>query len=191
MKNQGLTRSQRGQNTRARILAVARRHFAAKGYERTTLRAIAAEAGIDPSLVMRYFTNKEGLFVAAAEFDLHLPDLRGQPRGEIAGTLVRHFVKTWEQDDSLRALLRTATTHARAAERMRAIATKQVIPSIAAACGDAQSAPLRACLISSQILGFAYARYVLKFPPLAKLSTDRIVALLGPVVRHYLFDELD
>lgn len=190
MEKQGLTRAQRGQNTRAKILAVARRHFAAQGYERATIRAIAAGAGIDPSLVIRYFTNKEGLFVAAAEFDLRLPDLRHRRRKEVGALLVRHFLEVWEKDDTLRALLRTAATNERATERMRAIAARQLVPVIADACGDPQSAPLRACLMSSQILGFAFARYILKFPPLMAMTDDQVVDWLAPVVLHYLFDAL-
>ena len=67
----------RSDATRAAILAAAREQFAAGGYQAATIRAIAAAAGIDPAMVMRYYGNKEGLFAAAAEFDLRLPDLSG------------------------------------------------------------------------------------------------------------------
>src|SRR3978361_1918768 len=63
--------------TKAVILAAARERFAESGYEGATIRAIAADANIDPSMVMRYFGNKEQLFAAAAEFDLAIPDLSG------------------------------------------------------------------------------------------------------------------
>jgi AcrR family transcriptional regulator len=56
--------------TRAAILTAARERFGADGYERATIRAIAADAAIDPAMVMRYYGNKEKLFAAAAEFDL-------------------------------------------------------------------------------------------------------------------------
>ena len=52
------------------ILAAARQRFAESGFERATIRAIAADANIDPSMVMRYFGNKDQLFAAAADFDL-------------------------------------------------------------------------------------------------------------------------
>src|SRR5436309_13182244 len=51
----------RSDRTKAAILAAARKHFAASGYERATIRAIAADAGIDPAMVMRYFGDKEKL----------------------------------------------------------------------------------------------------------------------------------
>ena len=55
--------------TKAVILAAARERFAESGYEGTTIRGVAADANIDPSMVMRYFGNKDQLFAAAAEFD--------------------------------------------------------------------------------------------------------------------------
>src|SRR6266581_4742344 len=79
----GKPTGRRSDTTKAAILAAARQHFAASGYERATIRAIAADAGIDPAMVMRYFGNKEKLFAAAAEFDLRLPDLAAVPRGTL------------------------------------------------------------------------------------------------------------
>src|SRR2546430_17318911 len=105
--------------TKARILASARKHFAASGYERATIRAIAADAAIDPALVMRYYGNKEGLFAAAAEFDLRLPDLAGLPTARVGAAEVDHFLARWESDDSLQALLRAAAPNPGAAAPMR------------------------------------------------------------------------
>ena len=101
----------RSDATRAAILAAAREQFAAGGYQAATIRAIAAAAGIDPALVMRYYGNKEGLFAAAAEFDLRLPDLSALPRGQVGAALVAHFLDRWEGDETLMALLRTAVTN--------------------------------------------------------------------------------
>ena len=74
------------------ILDAARSLFATRGYEQTTIRAVAAQAGIDASMVMRYFGSKAGLFAAAATIDLDPPDLASaspRRRGEV---LVGHFV---------------------------------------------------------------------------------------------------
>ena len=67
----GMRRS--SEETKAVILAAARERFAESGFERATIRAIAADANIDPSMVMRYFGNKDQLFAAAADFDLRFP----------------------------------------------------------------------------------------------------------------------
>ncbi|MGA9333673.1 MAG: TetR family transcriptional regulator [Rudaea sp.] len=187
MKASKLSRAQQGEATRARILAAARQRFASDGYERATIRAIAADAGIDPSLVMRYFTDKQGLFVAAADIDLRLPELRGVPREMVGVVLVEHFLDRWQEDDILRALLRTAATNKRAAERMRTIWSTQPGPSLSAAGVNSKSAT-RAALINGLFLGFAYARFILELPPLVTMSRADVVKWLAPIVRRYLFD---
>jgi AcrR family transcriptional regulator len=178
----------RSDATRAAILAAAREQFAAGGYQAATIRSIAAAAGIDPAMVMRYFGNKEGLFAAAAEFDLQLPDLGGTPRKEIGAALVGHFLDRWEDDESLMALLRTAVTNEAAAQRMRAIFATQLAPIVARLSGEPRPAvAVRAGLIASQILGLALCRYVLKLPPVVALKRSAIVARVGPTVQSYLF----
>lgn len=175
--------------TRATILAAAREQFAASGYQAATIRAIAAAAGIDPALVMRYYGNKEGLFAAAAEFDLRLPDLGALPRDAIGGALVEHFLDRWEGDETLMALLRTAATNEAAAARMQAIFATQMAPLIARLCGEPRAAAAaRAGLIATQILGLALCRYVLKLPPVVALKRPEIVRRIGPTVQRYLFD---
>ncbi|WP_166845002.1 TetR family transcriptional regulator [Isoptericola sp. BMS4] len=175
--------------TKAGILAAARERFAADGYERATIRAIAAAAGIDPSMVMRYFGSKDGLFAAAAEFDLRLPDPRDLPRDQVGATLVRHFMHRWEADDALQILLRTGVTNQAAAERLRTVFVTQLTPTIAAltgAAGPLGQAESRAALVASQILGMALCRYVLRLPPAVTMTDDDVVAWLGPTVQRYL-----
>ncbi|HEY1327334.1 MAG TPA: TetR family transcriptional regulator [Casimicrobiaceae bacterium] len=179
----------RGDLTRARILAAARRRFAVDGYERATIRAIAADAGIDPALVMRYYGDKASLFTSAAEFDLRMPDLRAVPRKAVGAALVEHFLNRWEGDDVLKALLRTAATHAAAAEQLRDIFQKQIRPAIAALCGDGQGASTRAGLVASQMIGFALCRYVIKLPPVAGMRRAEVIEWLGPTIQRYIGGE--
>jgi AcrR family transcriptional regulator len=176
----------RSDATRAAILSAARERFAADGYERATIRAIAAVAGIDPALVMRYYGNKEKLFAAAAEFDLRIPDLSGTPRDQIGHRLVGHFLERWESDDTLMALLRASVSNPAAAARMRAIFGAQVAPLAAALSSDPATAAVRAGLVSSQTLGFALSRYVLRLPPIVAMTRAEAVAWLGPTVQRYL-----
>ncbi len=110
----------RSDATKSAILTAARERFAAEGYERATIRAIANAADIDPAMVMRYFGSKERLFAAAAEFDLRLPDLSGIRRRDVGAVLVGHFFDRWEGDDILMALLRAAASQEAAAARMQA-----------------------------------------------------------------------
>ena len=172
--------------TKALILAAARERFAADGYERGTIRAIAADAGIDPSMVMRYFGTKENLFAAAAEFDLELPDLADIPTDDIGGALASHFIERWERDEALLILLRAGVTHEAVAERMRTIFAAQLAPVIGKVIDDPAQAPARAGLAATQVLGMALCRYVLAFPPLQQMANEDVVAWIGPTLQRYL-----
>lgn len=175
-----------GSETKAVILSAARERFAAEGYERTTIRAIAADADIDPSMVMRYFGSKERLFAAAAEFDLELPDLSEAPAEALGAALAEHFLERWERDEALLILLRAGVTNDAVAERMRTIFAAQLAPVIGKAIGDPQQAPVRASLAASQVLGMALCRYVLAFGPLADMPRHEVVEWIGPTLQRYL-----
>jgi AcrR family transcriptional regulator len=172
--------------TKAVILAAARQRFAESGFERATIRAIAADANIDPSMVMRYFGNKDQLFAAAADFDLQIPDLSDVERGHVGARLVTHFLDRWERDEALVVLLRSSTTNDEAAQRMRKIFSSQLRPVIAKL--NPTDAPQRAGLIATQVLGLALCRYVLRLPPVVAMSHDEVVTWLGPTVQRYLED---
>jgi AcrR family transcriptional regulator len=176
----------RSDATRAAILVAARERFASDGYERATIRAIAADAGIDPSMVMRYYGNKEKLFAAAAEFDLRLPDVTGIPAGEIGATLARHFLHRWEGDETLTALLRAAATNEAAAERMRQLFGGQLLPVAQAVCPVPGDAPRRAGLVASQMLGLALCRFVLRLPPVVTMTAAEAAEWVGPTIQRYL-----
>jgi AcrR family transcriptional regulator len=170
--------------TKAVILAAARERFAASGYEGATIRAIAADANIDPSMVMRYFGNKDRLFAAAAEFDLRFPDLSGIERSELGAAMVAHFLTRWEGDDALIVLLRSSTTNAEAAQRMAGIFAGQLLPALTKLAPDAPAR--RAGLIATQVLGMALCRFVLRLPPIVEMSRDDLVGWLGPTLQRYI-----
>ncbi|MGI5524713.1 TetR family transcriptional regulator [Micromonospora sp. CA-259024] len=180
------TPPRRSDATRAAILRAARERFAADGYERATIRAIAADARIDPSMVMRYYGSKEGLFAAAAEFDLRLPDLAPVPPARLGEVLVRHFLTRWEGDETLVALLRAASTNPGAAERMRGIFADQLTAAVAAFGTDPAMTARRAGLVASQILGLAYTRYVVRLPPMVDTTPEELVSWIAPTLQRYL-----
>jgi AcrR family transcriptional regulator len=176
----------RSDATRAAILRAARERFAADGYDRATIRAIAAEARIDPSMVMRYYGSKEGLFAAAAEFDLRLPDLGAVPPEQLGEVLVRHFLHRWDGDETLAALLRAASTNPGAAERMRAIFAEQLTAEVARFGTDPATTARRAGLVASQTLGLAFSRYIVRLPPIVDMAADDLVAWIAPTLQRYL-----
>ncbi|WP_328528776.1 TetR family transcriptional regulator [Nocardioides sp. NBC_00368] len=175
-----------GAETRERILAVAREHFARRGYDRTTIRAIASEAQIDPSMVMRYFGSKEELFTAAASIDLALPDLTTVPEGDAGRVMTAHFVRTWDSEGTLMALLRRAASDPQAAEQMRGIFATQVAAAVAPLCPDPAQAARRAALVATQLLGIALGRYVLDLPPIVEMDAEEIVEWVAPTIDRYL-----
>ena len=172
--------------TKSVILAAARQRFAESGFERATIRAIAADANIDPSMVMRYFGNKDQLFAAAADFDLQIPDLSDVDRDQLGERLVAHFMNRWEGDEALVLLLRSSTTNPEAAQRMREIFAGQLLPEVTKLNPD--SPARRAGLVATQVLGMALCRYVLQVPPVVGMSRDELIAWLGPTVQRYLAD---
>jgi len=184
-----MTARRRSDQTRAAILAAARRRFAADGFERTTIRAIAADAGIDPSMVMRYYGSKDGLFSAAADLDLQLPDLAAMPREQLGETLVRHWVERWEggsSDELLIVVFRSAITNEAAAERLRTVFGAQVAKAIATIVDDRAEAATRAGLVSTQMLGLALCRYILRLAPVVALDLDTLIATVSDTVQRYL-----
>jgi AcrR family transcriptional regulator len=183
-------RSRRSDGTRAAILAAARRRFAADGYDRATIRAIAAEASIDPSMVMRYYGSKENLFAVAARFELDLPDLGAVPRDRLGEAAVRLFVDRWDGPAPFPILLRAALTNEAAADRLRAIFRDQVATALAATVPPDELAE-RAALVATQIIGLATCRYVLRLDPIATMSPDRLVTRYAPTLQHYLTTPLD
>ncbi|MEW2219778.1 TetR family transcriptional regulator [Streptomyces sp. NPDC006990] len=178
--------SRRSATTRTAIVEAARERFAADGYERATIRAIARDAGIDPSMVMRYYGNKEGLFAAAVTVDLDLPDLGALPREYVGHTLVAHFLGIWEGDGELTALLRVGATNEAGAQRMQRIFQEQLLPVVRGMHPGPEQAPVRAALVASQLLGLGLTRYVLRLPPAVALDREEIVAWLGPTLQRYL-----
>jgi AcrR family transcriptional regulator len=171
---------------REAILRAARVRFADDGYDRATVRSIAADAGVDPSMVMRYFGNKRQLFALTAEFDLRLPDLAAAPRAQVGQVLAAHLLDRWDDDHALQILLRTATTDVDAADRMRAIFAGQLAPQIAALTGDPATAATRAGMVATQALGVALCRYVLRLPPVVAMTPAEVVTWIAPTLQRYL-----
>jgi AcrR family transcriptional regulator len=179
-------------DTREAILRVARREFATRGYDATSLRLIAAEAEVDPALAIHYFGNKDNLFVAATGLPAGLPDaiagLAGIPVADFPAALVRAYLELVDSDDSrnaILALVRSAVSHERAAAMLREFLTAQLLPVIARLT-QREDALLRASLVAAQLIGIAMLRHVIRVEPLARATPDDIAALAAPAIGQYL-----
>ena len=175
-----------GQTTRTTILDIARSQFGNHGFERTTIRSVASEAGVDPALVMHYFGSKAELFAAASRFDITFPDLSDVAPDRVADVLVPMFVGAWGPQGPFLPLLRAAATNPVAADALLQVFVDQVAPALAAVVPDQPAE--RAALVGSQLLGLAVARYILGVPPLAGMGDAQLIEWLRPVLAHYLAD---
>lgn len=179
--------------TKARIMDAARGEFSRRGFQGATVRAIASEASIDPSMIMRYFDSKAGLFDAVCEINLRIPPLGDVPRDQIGVSLVRHFLARWEgdpADDSLLLLLRSAAVDNEAALRLHQLFAGQLLPALAEVIDDPDEVADRVGLVASQMLGVALTRSILQIPPMIAMTRDQIVARIGPTVQAYLIEPL-
>jgi AcrR family transcriptional regulator len=178
------TRPRNASQTRADIVSAARSRFAAEGYERTTLRAVAADVGVDAALLIRYFGSKQDLFAAAADFSIDLPDLAGVDPEKIATILLPRFFAVWEEDETFLALLRAAMTSQVAADALRRVFAEQVAPKLITATPD--HPVQRIGLMGAFVIGLAITRYVLLNPPIANLSREELSRWAAPVIRQLL-----
>src|SRR5919199_3152362 len=131
MSGERIPKAQQSERARSAILRAAQHRFSESGYDGTTIRDVAADAAIDPSMVIRYYGSKDGLFAAATAVDLAFPDLGAIPRAEVGTAVAQHFISLWETDSSgtpLRVLLSSALAGGVAADTMSRIFATQLQP---------------------------------------------------------------
>lgn len=178
--------------TREAILAAAARRFAEAGYDRASLRGIAAEAGVDQKLIAHYFGSKQQLFVAAIGLPLDpgeiLPAALGGGRRGLRGRLVELLTSVLEQPElheRLTGVVRGAASSPEMARTMREFLTRAVFRPIAAELG-ADRPLLRANLVGSQVVGLLMARYVVEIEPLASTPAREVAEAVAPTLERYL-----
>jgi AcrR family transcriptional regulator len=180
-----------GAESRQRILTAARALFREHGYGGTTVRAVAAEAGVDPAMVFYFFGTKQGLFAAAIEMSEHLPpaieSVFAGDLDSLGERLVRTLVENLDASDHapLVTLTRSATTHDESETLLREFIEREITGRLAELIGTPDAA-WRAGMVNVQILGIAVARYIARIEPLASAPVDELVAKVGPVVQHCL-----
>jgi AcrR family transcriptional regulator len=182
-----------GQQNKQRIIDAARDRFMRDGYDKATVRAIAADAGVDVAMVYYFFDNKEGLFTASAltgpEHPLHqLAALLDEGPDHIGPRLVRRFLEHWDEGgvfEPFLTLWRSAAIQPQARKVLHDTLAGPVANRIAAEFGVAD-AELRVELVASHLAGLAFARYQLKLEPIASAAVDDVVAWVGPTVQRYL-----
>ena len=177
---------------RAAIAHAAGALFAARGYDRTSLRAVAARAGVDPALVAHYFGSKQRLFVEVVRLpldpELVVARLLDGPRDEAGQRLAELILGVLESPDGrarVTGLVRSAASEPEAAAMLRQLIETQLVGPIAAALGT-DRAELRATLVGTQVVGLVMVRLVVAVEPLASTPSADLAAVLAPVLQHYL-----
>jgi AcrR family transcriptional regulator len=196
------------QDAAGAVLQAARLAFASRGYAHTTMKSVAAAAGVAPGVVKSLYVNKERLFAAAMRLpfdpaaavpELIAPGLDGMGERIVRMTLSLMGDETVRRD--LARLLRsdqavTATASAaRAASttdgglaQIRAMSeylSSTVLDRVVASLGI-PDARMRVSLISSYLVGVCTTRYLLRLEPLASASEDEVVAMVAPTIQALL-----
>lgn len=182
--------------TREAIAEAARRQFAGLGYDRTTIRSVAAEARVDPALVLHYFESKQQLFLAAVDLPFDVADLveriRSGPRSIVGERVVQFALGVLRNPQGLArwtGMVRAAASDPDAAAVLRDVLTRRIFEPLAEALGS-DDARLRANLASSQMVGLVMARYVIAIEPLASTDDETIAAAVAPTIQRYLVGDL-
>jgi AcrR family transcriptional regulator len=182
--------------TRDAIQEAACRLFRERGYNATTIRAIAAEAGVDPALVMHFFGSKAQTFITAVGWPIdpvcEVPNVLARGPEHVGEELARTFISTWDDEgerSAILALLRSAMSEPKAAAMLREFMVSELFVPLSEALGRADG-ERRGVLAASQIVGVGIVRYVLALEPLASDDPERVVAAIAPTLQRYLTEDL-
>lgn len=183
-------------DTRERILTSARNLFARNGIDKTSIRAIAADADVDPALVHHYYGTKTQLFAAA----IHIPidpmqvivPLREVPVEQIGHVLPSILLTLWDSEmgkgfiATLRSLLAGNDT-----SLIRTFLQEVIVKEVGSRVDNPPgSGPLRVQFVASQLLGVVMARYILELDPFKSLPIEQIAEAIAPNLQRYLTGDL-
>lgn len=180
-------------DTRLQILEAARETFATLGFAKASIRRIAASARVDPALVHHYFGSKDELFLATVEIPVNprtVVDqlIAGGPDG-LGRRMIGTILQVWESEAgaSLIAALRTAIGDPGTTRALSQFITAEIVARLLRALNYSPAeSELRSALVISQVLGVVVGRYVLGVEGLAVLSTEQLIASVGPTLQTYL-----
>jgi AcrR family transcriptional regulator len=184
------------------ILEAARGQFAEHGYRGATIRAIAAQAQVDPALVHHFYGTKDALFAAAMQLPVVPSEViatafeSGPPERGLGELVVRTALTLWESDavkETFLGLVRSAATDEAAAFMLREFVADSILGTlarVAGVTGTRAEVEYRAAMAATQMIGLALTRLVLKLPAVAQASVDELAAAIGPSVERYLVGDI-
>lgn len=178
--------------SRDAVLRAAKRQFALRGYDKTTLRTIADDARVDPAMVLYLFGSKAALFRESMKLvlpaDLLTTEIADKD-DNLGWRVVRAYLGIWEQPDtaaSMASIVQSATSNSDANDAFRGFLHDYLLTAVSSALGGGEEARLRAMLAATNLVGTAMLRYIMRVPPLSSLGVDEVVGLVGPAVHRFL-----
>ncbi|MEA1903226.1 MAG: TetR family transcriptional regulator [Actinomycetota bacterium] len=180
--------------TRAAVLDAARSMFAEHGFEKATIRAIAAEASVDPALVLHYFGSKDKLFVSAHQLPFSPEDVESaifdSDLDGLGERIARFYLSALAVPGSPAvSLLRATATHEEAAEMLRTFIDLTLMgPGLETVPGPDRR--FRMSLVASHLLGVLFGRLILGIPELAESDLEDIIRPLATTFQRYLTDQI-
>jgi len=183
-------RRQGDPDTRGMIVEAARAEFHSHGYNATTIRSVARRAEVDPALIYHYFSDKVALYAATlslpADPQQILNDVQGAP-DSLGARLDAGFLAQWEGGDgtgtAFVSMAQAISSSPEAARSLREFLANRVWDSLAAS----EEARWRTAVVSSQLMGLAWTRYVMRAEPLASASLAEVAERVGPVLENLIF----
>jgi len=180
-------------DTRQAILDAARSEFAARGFAGTTVRAIAATAGVDPALLHHYFGTKQQLFLATIEIPVDpsmvVDAVADGPREGLGLRLASTVLGVWESPagPALIAALRSALVDPAVARMVREFLFSQVIGRVLRQVDcPPEQVSIRGALLVSQLAGVLVGRHILALEPLASAPLEALVPNVAATLQRYL-----
>jgi AcrR family transcriptional regulator len=182
-----------GADTRGEIIDAAAKVFAEKGYDGASLRAVAREAGVDPALVHHYFDGKADLFVAAMAlpFDPRAVQAHTSSPERTGATVIESFLAMWDRAEgsgsAFASVVAGMASSREVADALREFVRERVWSQHMRIEGESEAMwQRRGALVSSQLMGLAFARYLLRVPPLSTASPRQIARWVGPTLDTYM-----
>jgi AcrR family transcriptional regulator len=183
-------------DTRERILSSARELFARNGIDKTSIRAVAAAAGVDPALVHHYYGTKQQLFAAAIHIQIDpmevIRPLRETPVEEIGLKLPSLLLPLWDSElgsgfiATLRSLLAGSDV-----SLVRTFLQEVIAVEVGSRVDNPPgSGMIRVQFVASQLVGVVMARYILELQPFASLPVQQIAETIAPNLQRYLTGDL-
>jgi AcrR family transcriptional regulator len=172
--------------TKDLIRKAARERFLSRGYGDSSMRSIAADAGVDVALVSYYFGSKRGLFNAAMSLTVSPAEmLEVALEGDLETLptrILRGMLALWDDPESgppLIALLRAAANDPAMSRLAAEMVEREIIARLAGRIGGEDALP-RAAALCAQIAGLIFSRYLLRLEPIASMPADDVVRRLEP-----------